>query len=1043
VGVADDEVRISTSMDAELEHALARLDQRLSGVETELDKVRAAGKAAGEGVEAGMDKATRATDKMKRAAERAAPPIKEAGDEISKTGTKAAAASSGVDRFADKMQKASRSAGGLGSILSIYKWAGIATGVFALAGGVSALAAGAAIAVGGLAPMVGIVGAIPTLFAAAKLSMLAFTLASSAMESQITRIKNQFTELGDQIAAGGLRSGLNYFANSLERIAAVTGSGLAGLGAELGKAARQAGDIAKSAPFLNQVRTIFAGLRPIVGNVAQGLLYLAQALINVIQASLPMVQDMSQLFLDIAVSVRNWTADMLANGKMAEFMMKAWDLFRRVVGVIVDIMIGLFNILRIGSGYAADMGHSIEDAAYKFRLWTESAQGQARINKYFQDSLPALHEMARFLGIVARAFLGVAGNSNVAPLIAQINDELLPALGRLVASFAGQGGLGPAMIHAAAALTDLFAQMDFSALTLFAQAVATIAKGILWVSQNVPGASFLISSLLTSFLGFKLLGPVFGVVANGAKAFSWLKNAAALTGELTTAQKYFGGIALPMLRTLAGFLLGPLKLAITGIGVAMKAAFVTTPVGWIVLAIVALVAAVIYAWNHFQWFRDAVMAVWNVIKTAAQVVASFFVQVWNGVVGQVVALWNAMVAIFTGVVNTIVAISMWIWDHGLKQVVGIIVVAFQVAWNIIVFIIQTAVYIIVGIITLIAIIVKAVWTVIATVAMWLWNNVLLPVFTAIGVAWNAVTTAIGVAWNAVVTALTTAWNWFWSTILQPVFNAIGVAWNAVTGAIGVAWNAVVGVLTTVWNGFKNVISTVIGAIKSAWNTLVSWMAPIFEPVGRAIGAVFKGIQNVAETVGGVIKGIWDGIVNIVKGVWNFIARGWNAIPSITVPDFVPGIGGKTFGLPKLPILYAGGPTPGGPALVGEHGPELHIRNGQIAGILGARGPEIASLPRGGYVLPNLSTMAAGMAKQIPAPVASAVARSVPAYAAAGGRHDAALARAVRDLSNSVADNRPITVSGSGDVRGEVLDALRTFRREEEARGRYDYTAGRG
>jgi len=1041
--VADDEVRISTSMDAELEHALARLDQRLSGVEEELAKVRAAGKAAGEGVEAGMDKATRATDKTKRAAEKATPPIREAGDEIGKVGIKSAAASGGVDRFADKMEKAGKKAGGLGSILTIYKWAGIATGVFALAGGVSALAAGAGIAVGGLAPMVGIIGAFPTLFAAAKLSMLAFTLASSAMEDQITRIKNQFSELGEQVAAGGLRSGMNYFANSLERIADVTGSGLAGLGSELGQAARQAGDIAKSAPFLDQVRTIFSGLRPIVGNVSQALLFLAQALVNVIQASLPMVQDMSELFLQIAIFTRDWTAEMLANGKMAAFMVNAWDLFRRVVGVIVDIMIGLFNILRIGAGYAGDMGNSIEDAAYKFRLWTGSAEGQARINQYFQDSLPALHEMARFLGIIARGFGGMAANANVAPLIAQINDELLPALGRLMSAFTGQGGLGPAMIHAAAALADLFAEMDFSALTLFAQAIATIAKGILWVSQNVPGASFLISGLLTAFLGFKLLGPVFSMVAGGAKAFSWIRNASKMTGELTTAQKYFGGIVLPMLRTLGGILLGPLKTAITAVGVALKAAFVTSPVGWIVLAIIALVAAVIYAWNHFAWFRDAVMAVWNAIKVAAQAVASFFVQLWNDVTGRVVAVWNTLVAIFTAVINTIVAISMWIWDHGLKQVVSIIVTAFQVAWNIIVFIVRTAIYIIMVIVWLLATVFEAVWNVIAAIAMWLWNTILLPIFTAIGVAWNAVTTAIGVAWSAVVTALSTAWNWFWSTILQPVFSAISVAWNAVTSAIGVAWNAVVGALTSVWNGFKNVVSTVIGAIKTAWNALVGWMAPIFEPVGRAIGAVFKGIQSIAETVGGVIKGIWDGIIGAIKWVWNLIAKVWNSIPSVTIPDWVPLVGGSTFGLPKMPILYSGGPTPGGPALVGEHGPELHIRNGQIAGILGARGPEVASLPRGGYVLPNLSTMAAGMAKQIPAPVASAVARSVPAYAAAGSRHDAALARAVRDLSDSVTDNRPINVGGGGDVRAEVLDALRTFRREEDARGRYDYTAGNG
>lgn len=1041
--MSDDEIRISTSMDAELEQALARLDQRLSGVEGELAKVRAAGKAAGDGIEDGMDKATRATDKTRRSSEKAVPPIKEVGDEVSKTGTKAAVASTGVDRFADKMEKASKKAGGLGSILSIYKWAGIATGVFALAGGVSALAAGAGIAVGGLAPMVGIVGAIPTLFAAAKLSMLAFTLASSAMESQLTRIKNQFSELGEQIASGGLRSGMNYFANSLERIADVTGSGLAGLGSELGQAARQAGDIAKSAPFLDQVRTIFAGLRPIVGNVVQALIYLAQALINVIQGSLPMVQDMSVLFVEIAKSIRDWTAAQLANGKMAAFMTNAWSIFRRTVGVIVDIMIGLFNILRVGAGYAGDMGNSIEDAAYKFRLWTGSAEGQARINQYFQDSLPALHEMGRFLGIITRGFGGIATNANVAPLIAQINDQLLPALGRLMGTFAGQGGLGPALISAAASLADLFAEMDFGALTLFAQAVASIAKGILWVSHNVPGASFLISGLLSAFLGFKLLGPVFGMVAGGARAFSWIGNAAKMTGELTTAQKYFGGIVLPMLRTFAQFLGGVLLNAIKAVGLALKAAFVTSPIGWIVLAIIALIATVIFLWNKFAWFRDAVMAVWNAIKTAAMAVASFFVGIWNDVVNRVVAIWNTMVAIFTGVVNTIVAISMWIWDHGLKQVVAVITTAFQVAWNIIVFIVRTAVYIIMVIVWLIAIAAEAVWKAIAAVAMWLWNAILLPIFTAIGVAWNAVTTAIGIAWNTVVTALTTAWNWFWTTVLQPVFSAISTAWTLITGTMSSTWGATVGALSAIWNGFKSVVSTVINAVKTAWNALVGWMAPIFEPVGRAIGAVFKGIQSVAETVGGIIKGIWDGIIGAIKWVWNLIAKVWNSIPSVTIPDWVPLVGGSTFGLPKMPILYAGGPTPGGPALVGEHGPELHIRGGQLAGILGARGPEVANLPRGGYVLPNLSTMAAGMAKQIPAPVASAAARHVPAYAAAGSRHDATLARAVRDLSDSVADNRPINVGDSGDVRGEVLDALRTFRREEDARGRYDYTAGSG
>jgi phage-related protein len=651
--------------------------------------------------------------------------------------------------------------------------------------------------------------------------------------------------------------------------------------------------------------------------------------------------------------------------------------------------------------------------------------------------------MGRMLGIVGGGLGGMAANTNLAPLLAQINDELLPALGRLVEAFASQGGLGPAIISAVAALADLFAQMDFSILVLFAQAVAGIARGIMWISENVPGASGMIATLLTAFLGFKLLGPVFSLVASGATAFKWLKAASSLTGELTTMQKYVGGILLPTLRTFATFLGGVLTTAITAVGAALKAAFVTSPIGWIILGIMALIAVVIFLWNKFAWFRDAVIAVWDAIRAAAMVVADFFVQVWNSAVSVVMAVWNTLVAVFTTVVNTIVAISLWIWDHGLKQVVSVIVTAFQVAWNIIVFIVQTAVYIIMAIVTLIAVIMEAIWKLIAAGAMWLWNTILLPVFTAIGIAWNALTTAISIAWSAVVNALGVAWNWFYTTIIQPVINAITFLWNGLVAGLSAAWNGLVSVLSGIWNGFSAVVSGVINVIKSVWNGLVSWMAPIFAPVGRAIEGVFNGIKSVAQTVGGIIKGIWDGIVGAVKAVWNLIARVWNSIPSVTVPDWVPGIGGTTFGLPKMPILYAGGPTPGGPALVGEHGPELHIRNGQLAGILGARGPEVANLPRGGYVVPNLATMAAGMARQIPAPVATAVARQVPAYAAAGSRHDAGLANAVRDLATSMADNRAINVTSTHDVRAEVLDALRTYRREQEARGRYDYVAGNG
>ena len=82
----------------------------------------------------------------------------------------------------------------------------------------------------------------------------------------------------------------------------------------------------------------------------------------------------------------------------------------------------------------------------------------------------------------------------------------------------------------------------------------------------------------------------------------------------------------------------------------------------------------------------------------------------------------------------------------------------------------------------------------------------------------------------------------------------------------------------------------------------------------------------------------DAIVGAFKSVFNFIAKGWNKTVGklkFTIPKWVPGIGGKGFGVPKIPMLATGARNfKGGLAIVGE------------------RGPELVSLPRGSDVFSN-------------------------------------------------------------------------------------------
>jgi phage-related protein len=1091
----DDEIEISATLRDAISSALVPLDRRLDEFEARLNSVGRTARKAGADTEAGLGKAEDATEDLGQASRRAEPPVRKLGDETLKTGAKARAGSAGLDEFAKKANKAGLSSRRSGRmIINSFKFAGIITGVFALAGGISALGAGGAIAVGGLSPLVGVLGLIPPLLLAAKLSMWAFKLAADAVEQPLTRIKNQFSQLGEQIAAGGLRSGLDFLADSMVGLSQLTGRGLAGVGAEVGGIARETGQFIRSARFLGQAEIIFLELRPVVRDLGRGLLYLTQAMLNLIQAALPATNQFARLFMDIARGLANWTQQVLDNGKASQFFVYSLNLLRRVTGVLVDVIIGLFNIFRIGAGYAAEFGLSIEAAAWNFRLWTNSAEGQQRIAQYFQDSLPALREIGKLLGMAAAGLASLGANQNVAPLLAQIRTEFAPALGELIAKLSGQGGLGPALITAATALVQLFASLDFSGLTAFMLAIAQVAQGITWLASNVPGANIVLSALLTSMLGFKLLGPVFSLIGGGAKAFSWVFGALRGVQGLTMAQMIFKSVVLQL--WLAFKMVGAgIVAVIRMIGIA----FMANPVGFILTVIIGLI---VLLWFKCEWFRDLVMTVWEAIAKAAGVAWEWIVNAVgvavDWIVDKAMWLWNnglkpaweiistgvriyimVWVTIIKFVVQVIATVVMWLWENVIKPVWGLISSAAEIAWSVIKFVVQTVIFFIALQVRVMALALETAWNAIATVGRWVWEHVLAPVvrwfveffqgsIKKISADWDAIVAALTYVWNAfrdalgiVINWVSERWNWLtgiigqawdavYGTIIQPRINEIRLLWEYLTTAIQVAWGAVSSWIGDRWNELSSLVGNAIDTIKVLWSGGVTWLRDFFSPVGDAIGKIWESISDAAEKAADVAKGVWTKTVDIIKGAWNALAGTWNGVPSITVPDWVPGMGGKTFSLPKLPMLWHGGEVAGGgKAIVGEHGPEPLIKGGRFVGMLGTSGPEVANIPRGGYVVPNLSTLNAlpGLTKTLPAGVADAVARSVPGYAGAlRGRapRDDGLKRAVDKLARAVAGQMPpVHVHGGGDVKKDVEKAWKKFKREEDAKGRYSYTAGGG
>jgi phage-related minor tail protein len=108
----------------------------------------------------------------------------------------------------------------------------------------------------------------------------------------------------------------------------------------------------------------------------------------------------------------------------------------------------------------------------------------------------------------------------------------------------------------------------------------------------------------------------------------------------------------------------------------------------------------------------------------------------------------------------------------------------------------------------------------------------------------------------------------------------------------------------------------------------------FEAVRTVVDAVFGGLK---WYVSNAVQAFKD-MLTVVKAVFNGIATAWNNTVGklkFTVPGWVPGIGGKGFDMPDIPMLANGGIVTGPTlALIGEAGPEAVVpldRMGSMGG----------------------------------------------------------------------------------------------------------------
>jgi len=154
-----------------------------------------------------------------------------------------------------------------------------------------------------------------------------------------------------------------------------------------------------------------------------------------------------------------------------------------------------------------------------------------------------------------------------------------------------------------------------------------------------------------------------------------------------------------------------------------------------------------------------------------------------------------------------------------------------------------------------------------------------------------------------------------SIIIDNIFMPIKITLGFITGAIKAIGQVVSHFIEDQLGGLMDIF----GGIKKIFS-----------------GDIMDGLKQLGGGIMDFLLAPFKAAGNLIIGLLNAIISGVNAI-SVKVPDWVPGLGGQTFGfdISEIPYLAKGG-------TIGKSG----------MAVVGEKGPEIASLPAGATVSSN-------------------------------------------------------------------------------------------
>ena len=392
------------------------------------------------------------------------------------------------------------------------------------------------------------------------------------------------------------------------------------------------------------------------------------------------------------------------------------------------------------------------------------------------------------------------------------------------------------------------------------KAIETIGKILEEVSDALESCLGFIKDHITFFeaLGLGILGAV--------GAFKAINTAIGIWNGLCTVFASVGAIASGVATALGGAI-----------------AFLTSPIGLVVLAIGALIAigvALYKNWDEVKaWCKKAWDAICKGIQDAGKVIATTFDYMKTTVKNKAQEIWNSVKEKFNGIVSSVSNIL-----NNMKNTIINI-------WN--------------SVKSSIGSVINAIKTTIVNV----WNTIKSSISSII----NAIKTTIINVWNSVKSSI--------STVINAIKTVFTNGFNSVKSTVSTIFNGVKSTITSVLNSVKSSISSIINGIKSVFssgfNGAKSTVTSVFNSMKKSISSVMNSAKSTVSSAVSKIKGFFNFKWSLPKPkIPKFTAK-WSTVFGVKIPTGFSISWHKKGGIFTKPTLLGNG-THG----VGEAGSEM-------------------------------------------------------------------------------------------------------------------------